>query len=532
MPLKSSIEDEVFQVYFCTRAKKDVSVNYDVRPETCILRSLSMFFYVRSCHVEDVRHIKTPTKLQSITQLFIYHVTTHNLRSQIFRRQLLMHLENNVRVVFLRGAELDFPSMYSFFPTGCTIELKSKLKYLHETATTVSDGCFENAAIELIRNVKRIQERTQGQKQPHTFPIIYNNALAAFTFDLTANDVNIESVMKVSGLNKIAVKLRKKTADGGKVKGERCKQDKQKGSIAQKPDIPLSVAGIELTLRKTVFESSQRAKSSKEYLEKEKLNDLKCKKKFHKKLCMDVADKRREKKSDLGKEGVMTYPTLSSSCSSCSLAKTSSTTITAATTVSPRSSLSSTKSDTPSSSNVFSFLVKDLSSSTSIKQNYQAIELQTVVHEKEVVQKKESVEEVTAKEVEILSKAFADDCQFEFTESRDNEFIIHQSRTYAVCIPGKWGDSGEKLIYIKFPEESNQLAANGSSPAFDLPCSGFSTPSTFNLSEEFESPIESPLVSIQYQQQKQQRNIYPDPCPVYPLEASFPPVDLPVEYST
>ena len=536
MPLKSNIETEEFQVYFCTRARRELSVNFDVRQETCFLRSLSMFFCMQRCHVEDVKHIKIPNQLKSITQVFIYHVTSHNLRSQIFRKQLLAHLESNVCAVFLREAELDFTTMYSFFLSGCTIEVKAKLKNLHEKATVVYDGCYETATIELISKLKKLEERSRGCNlgNVHTFPIIYNNAVATFTFDLAVKDVNIESVTNVSGLNKIAVKLRKNAPCGSRGKSEMRKLDKSTELLLDQPSIPLSVAGVELKLRKTVIESRHSLKLNKQCNkdeQKECNKELHCTsatKSVNKGLCKDVLGSKNGAENKLDKLGIISDPTDLSRISSYSLF-----------TASSSASASTPISSLPLASSSPSLLPSPLSDpkSSSTSSNICSLLEEGLISPMKM-QRSGSVEEVNAKEIGINSNAFDSDYKFNLDlkeygqNSFENEFTVKQSKTYAVSLPGKWSESGERLICIKFPEEHNQLKDMDHMKVLDFPCSGYSTPSTFNLSEEYKSPIDSPLVCLQHQKQVERRRVYPEPCPVYSLEASFPPVSFPAEFST
>lgn len=533
MPLKSNIENERFQVYFCTRARKDTSVNYNVRPETCILRCLSMFFSVRNCHVEDVKHIRIPRKGQSITQLFIYHVSTHNLRSQIFRNQLLVHLNSDVIVLLLRCAELEFANMYGFFPSGCTIELKAKLKMIHEKSTIVTDGCFENAAIELIRKIKQIQGSIDGKtpKWLSTFPIIYDKDLTALTFDLTVNDINVESVVKVPGVDEIAVKLRKHATAGNKHWNENRSLSTSKSKMTCESGIPLAVAGIELRLRKTVLEPVERKKLNikKEPVRNKKILECKSSGKKHTKDLCEESDNRIESKIPVECRDLMSSQPLSSPTPLFSTTATSSVP-SSTTAISP---YFSPTSEPIISSDLVPLSVRNDPSLSSFKENCSEIKMEDFAEKGGFL-----MQEVTAREIEMPFKPNASDPKFrydlleDFPFTSDNEFMVKQSRTYAVCIPGKWSDNGEKLIYIKFPEESDHLIGSDFLPTFDIPCSGFSTPSTFNLSEEYKSPIESPSILMQYQQQQQHhRNIYPEPCPIYPIETSFPPVDLPVEFS-
>ena len=529
MPLKNNIETEEFQVYFCTRARRKLSVNFDVRQETCCLRSLSMFFCVQRCHVEDVKHIKIPNQFSSLKRVFIYHVTSHNLRSQIFRKQLLAHLESNVCAVFLREAGIDFTAMYSFFLSGCTIELRAKLKNLHEKATVVYDGCYEIATIELISKLKKLEERSRGFMlgNAHTFPIIYNNTVAKFTFDIAVKDVNIESVKKVSGLNKIAVQLQKNASCRVRGKNEVKKLNKSTELLLDHPFIPLSVTGMELKLRKTVIESRHTVKVNKHCNKDDHI--LHCKsatKSVNKDLCKEVIGTENGAKNAINKLDIISDPTGSSrissysffTASSCPSASTSSVPFVLSSPSLLPSPLSGPKS-TSKSLNIYSPLEEGSMPQMTIQRNG-------------------SIEEVNAREIGVTSNAIDNDCKFnldvkEYCQNLfENDFTVKQSKTYAVYLPGKLDENGERLIYIKFPEEHNQLKDIDHMKVLDFPCSGDSTPSTFNLGEEYKSPIDSPLVYSHHQKPLEHHRVYPEPFPVHPLEESFPPVNFPAEFLT
>eukprot|EP00112_Aurelia_sp_Birch-Aquarium-sp1_P015933 Seg357.3 transcript_id=Seg357.3/GoldUCD/mRNA.D3Y31 product="hypothetical protein" protein_id=Seg357.3/GoldUCD/D3Y31 len=202
MPLTKKGDTVEFQVYFCTRAKKQGSNTNEVKPETCILRSLAMFFATQHLHVEDVQYLKERKYVKTKEQnIFVYHITEHNLRSQIFRKQLLNHLDANDCLIFIRKAELDFSSLFAYFLSGCTVDLKSKLKYFHEKAVHVYSGCYEDAAIDLVREVRTMQGKIIGKSAlaPQTFPLIIGKTLASLSFGLPCNQIKVESVMNIPG---------------------------------------------------------------------------------------------------------------------------------------------------------------------------------------------------------------------------------------------------------------------------------------------------------------------------------------------
>ena len=502
MPLKSNIDNAAFQVYFCTRAKRDSSVTSEVRPETCILRSLAMFFYVRSTHVEDLKYLNGSSIKN--THVYVYHITEHNLRSQIFKKQLLVHLESNSVLVFLREAELDFPAVYAFFPSGCTVELKKKLKHFHEKAVVVTENCYENAAIELIREIKKIQEKLLGNKlsSGQTFPIVFDNTVTSLTFGMPINGVHVESVRKVSGLSKIAIKLKKEGVDKSSERNDVRRQDmSQLRGYPGTQDSPLAVTSIELRLRKTVFEPRNRR------------NEMLYRKTFGKRSC----DPRRRGGDD-------SLPLQHSGNSETSVRNTD------------RFSKLPQKLSVSSSSDCYGSYTQPRTSNIS-----NLCDGPLPSQPDEIVSDDLKLNPNSSESPETEVACTPDEPCYSAVSSVGNQFDLHRAqrdircesiheelriqdcKTYAVYVPDRWGKNGEQMIYIRFPDESDQLPYQ----AYDLPCSGFSTPSTFNLSEEYKSPVDSPLVSI-----PQQRRIYPEPCPLYPLESSFPPVDLPVEFST
>eukprot|EP00794_Sanderia_malayensis_P003548 gene3548-4051_t len=532
MPLKNIVSNSsTCQVYYCTRARRNVLKTGETRPEACILRSLSLFFFTRHLHVEDAKRVTDFSNSGKVVQVFVFHATEHNLRSQVFRSQLLEHLaSNNLAVLLLRRSDFHFANMFAFFSSGCTIELKQKLKTAHERAVNVFNNCYEDAVLELVKEIKKIQLSTSKSTYliPQSFPVVIGDAVTSFTFGMSVKDVAVESVFKVSDQKKIAVKLVKKSSSsttpeqqqkGGQKRGEQCsrlktfKPDRQHTTTSDVIDLsePLAVKAIALHVRKTVFN----AKRSTHHRTTENNESILLAVK-DKQPSITIIPSLPELEDEYGKSSSEDHDAVSASSSSLPSASRLRPEKPEQNSTVGKDSLFHGPPRTPEKN----FEAERPSTATESMKNDNSLLLQPhSIGAHKHQQCKISVRRP--------SKQDCCNCAFHhcshLVNSDRNEFAdeeIHETRTYAMYIPDRWGSNGEQLIYILFPEDTDKM------PDYDFPLSGFSSPCSLNLSEECQSPIESPLISAP----ETKTTIYPQPCPVYPLESSFPPVDLPVDF--
>ncbi len=449
-----------------------------------------MFFFTRHLHVEDAKRITDFNSSGKVLQVFVYHATEHNLRSQVFRSQLLEHLASNLTVLLLRRSDLHFPGMLAFFMNGCTIELKQKLKVVHERAVNVFNDCYEDAVLELVKEVKRIQESTFRKRYvvPQTFPVVIGDAVTSLTFGMSVKDVCVESVFELSDQKKIAVKLVKKPDQkSGKRDRSRLKTHKPERSTSE-TDLsgPLAVKGIELRMRKTVLKEKKFSTIKRESKELSNVKEKQAENSIFVSLKEAAAV---EILPDVEEENPMSDENARR----------------------PSDDYDDDDDDVQSSNSSTATLNKN--STTDANMNYDSL-----------LQPHSTIAIPQCKTP--APKSIIPDCNFDYQDDKDifADEQIHETRTYAMYIPDHWGNNGEQLIYITFPDETDKIAGQ----MYDFSLSGFSTPSSLNLSEECLSPVESPLISVP----DTKKTIYPQPCPVYPLESSFPPVDLPVDFAT
>lgn len=465
----------------------------EVEPQSRILRSLSMFFFTRHLHVEDAKRIPSFKASGNMLQVFVYHATENNLKSQFFRAQLLDHLESNATVVLLRRADLNFSAMLAYFVNGCVIELKNKLKCAYERAVTVVNERYEEAVLDLVKEIKKIQLRSVGKNNttPHTFPLMFGDNVASLSFGTSARDIKIESVMKVSGFKELAVKLRKKP--DAKTRKRATSDSSQKSKcLSTETDFngPLAVKSIQLHMRKTVYESN------KSYNPGSSQNEGSCQNQSQR-SCHSHDQSYEDCKLEAAQCETLIKEQLNEISEERDDVE--------------QHSYSSTASDEPAI-DACSEQMHTLNSS--LHTLIPPLTVSSRQSHKTLSPKAKSPDDTDKSICNYLDDAFADD-----------DYLKYQtSKTYAVYIPDRWGENGEQLIYISFPDESDKVPCQ----VYDFPCSGFSTPCSLNLSERCLSPIESPLITIP----KAQSTIYPEPCPIYPLESSFPPVDLPVNLSS
>ncbi len=490
MPLKNVNSIPTCQVYYCTRARRDASKPGETRPDTCILQSLSLFFFTRHLHVENAKRIADLKGTAKMVQVFVYHTTEHNLRSPIFRSQLLEHLAAHVAVLLLRRSDLPFSGLLSFFVDGCTIELRHKLKFAHEKAVIVFNDCYEDAVLDLVKEIKKLQEACMRKKLvvPQTFPVVIGDTVSSMTFGMSINNLSMDSVTNPTGQNKTAVRLVKKTEQ----KAER--RDKPKNRLHRQENVkyeadlnsPLAVKGIALQMRKSIHKEKKfNSSSSKDDKDFEPEKPKPCQASIFVSLNQEtpVEVHPNEKRCGASDNGEINpgspnppYSFTDSDIPYEPIGKCSSL-------LRPVSNTAQAHSNTPQQCRTLSF-------SKPITQDYN-----TNINYEEIVR--------------LLP---------------DIECDGHTTRTYALFFPDRWVNDEEQLLYITFPDESDKIPL----PLNDLSISGHSTPCSLNLSEECVSPVDSPLIC----EVEKKKTIYAQPCPVYPLETSFPPVDLPVDFAS